>query len=184
MPKNPMSPDEVALLWDMYGAGEIVSVIARRLKRPFPSVNERVLNAGGIRPLVAQRPARALTAAEREEISRGLAAGASLRCIARSLGRPASTISREVARNGGRRGYRAARAERSAVLRRRRPKASKLAVCHELRQVVEDKLALEWSPGQIQGWLRDEFPERCGSEPCCRYPGRPRHPCATAGLSR
>jgi hypothetical protein len=140
VPKNPMSPDEVALLWQLYGEGEIVSVIARRMNRPFPSVNERVLNAGGIRPLVAQRPARALTAAEREEISRGLAAGSSLRCIARGLGRPASTVSREVSRNGGRRRYRAATAERHAVLRRRRPKASKLATCHAVRDLVQDKL--------------------------------------------
>ena len=159
MPKNPMSPDELALLWDLYESGQTAAVIARRMNRPFASVNERILTAGGIRPVIPQRPPRALSAAEREEISRGLAAGTSLRCIARGLGRPPSTISREVARNGGRRRYRAERAERSAMMRRRRPKASKLATCHALRDVVQDKLELRWSPRQIDGWLRDEHPD-------------------------
>ena len=159
MPKNPMSVEEVALLWDLYAAGETAAVIARRMNRPFVSVNERILTAGGIRPVIPRRPVRALTAAEREEISRGLAAGESLRCIAGRLARPASTISREVARNGGRRQYRAARAERSAMLRRRRPKAAKLATCHALRDEVQSKLEVCWSPRQIQCWLRVEHPD-------------------------
>ena len=158
MPKNPMSVEEVALLWDLYAAGDTAAVIARRLNRPFTSVDEPITSAGGVRPVIPHRPARALTAAEREEISRGLAAGESLRVIADRLRRPASTISREVARNGGRGCYRAARAERSTMLRRRRPKPSKLATCHALRDVVAAKLELRWSPRQIEGWLRDEYP--------------------------
>ena len=99
-----------------------------------------------------------LSLAEREEISRGLAGGESLRLIARRLGRAPSTISREVIANGGRRRYRACRADSAAVKRMRRPKRSKLAVCPRLRAAVEAKLELRWSPQQISGWLVEEFP--------------------------
>ena len=105
------------------------------------------------------RSALRLSLAEREEISRGLVAGESLRAIARRLGRASSTISREVAANGGRRRYRACRADKSAVRRMRRPKVSKLARCSRLRAIVEDKLELRWSPTQISGWLVDTFPD-------------------------
>jgi transposase, IS30 family len=105
------------------------------------------------------RSALRLSLAEREEISRGVAGGESLRAIARRLGRASSTISREVAANGGRRRYRACRADTAAVRRVRRPKVSKLAACSRLRAVVEDKLELRWSPTQISGWLVDEFPD-------------------------
>jgi transposase, IS30 family len=100
-----------------------------------------------------------LSLAEREEISRGLAVGESLRVIARGLGRTASTVSREVARNGGRGGYRACRADRAAVRNMHRPKVAKLARCPRLRAVVEAKLELRWSPQQIAGWLSVEFPD-------------------------
>ena len=99
-----------------------------------------------------------LSLAEREEISRGLVGGESLRAIARRLGRASSTISREVAANGGRRRYRACRADNAAVRRMRRPKPSKLVRCPRLRAVVENKLELRWSPTQISGWLVDTFP--------------------------
>jgi IS30 family transposase len=99
-----------------------------------------------------------LSLAEREEVSRGLAGGESLRAIARRLARSPSTISREVATNGGRRRYRACRADKAAVRRTRRPKRSKLASCGRLRAVVEAKLELRWSPQQISGWLVEEFP--------------------------
>jgi IS30 family transposase len=113
------------------------------------------------RPL-ASEPVRSplrLSLREREEISRGLAGGESLRSIARRLARSPSTISREVAANGGRRRYRACRADRAAVRRIRRPKPSKLAVCPRLRAAVEAKLELRWSPTQISGWLVAEFPD-------------------------
>src|SRR5690242_13025846 len=104
------------------------------------------------------RSALRLSFAERGEISRGLAGGESLRAIARRLGRASSTVSREVASNGGRRRYRACRADKAAVRRMRRPKVSKLARCPRLRAVVEDKLELRWSSTQISGWLVDTFP--------------------------
>jgi IS30 family transposase len=105
------------------------------------------------------RSALRLSLTEREEISRGLAGGESLRSIARRLARSPSTISREVAENGGRRRYRACRADQSAVRRMRRPKVSKLAVCPRLRAMVEAKLLEYWSPQQISGWLVSEFPD-------------------------
>jgi IS30 family transposase len=100
-----------------------------------------------------------LSLAEREEVSRGIAGGESLRSIARRLGRSPSTISREVVTNGGRRRYRACRADKAALQRARRPKPSKLASCARLRSAVEAKLELRWSPAQISGWLVDEFPD-------------------------
>jgi IS30 family transposase len=100
-----------------------------------------------------------LSLTEREEISRGLAGGESLRAIARRLGRASSTISREVAANGGPRRYRACRADKVAVRRMRRPKPAKLAVCPRLRAAVEAKLLEYWSPQQISGWLGTEFPD-------------------------
>ncbi|HEY5249517.1 MAG TPA: IS30 family transposase [Dermatophilaceae bacterium] len=96
--------------------------------------------------------------AEREEISRGLAEGRSLRVIAAGIGRPASTVCREVARNGGRGRYRAARAETRALSKGRRPRVAKLAVAGPLRRVVEDRLGVRWSPQQISGWLRVAYP--------------------------
>jgi transposase, IS30 family len=114
-----------------------------------------------LRPPAPQRqrsPLR-LSLSEREEISRGLAAGDSLRHIAERLGRAPSTVSREVAANGGRRAYRACRADRAALRRARRPRASKLATCDRLRALVEAKLELRWSPQQISGWLAVTFPD-------------------------
>jgi IS30 family transposase len=110
------------------------------------------------RPERERSPLR-LSLAEREEISRGLAAGESARSIARRLGRAPSTVSREVVANGGRRRYRACTADTAAVRRTRRPKPSKLASCARLRTMVEDKLELRWSPQQISGWLVEEFPD-------------------------
>jgi len=100
-----------------------------------------------------------LSLAEREEISRGAASGESLRAIARRIGRAPSTVSREIARNGGRRRYRACRADGAAWDHSRRPKHAKLARCPQLRAVVEAKLTLRWSPQQIAGWLPRAFPD-------------------------
>ena len=100
-----------------------------------------------------------LSLVEREEISRGLAGGESLRAIARRLGRAPSTVSREVSSHGGPRRYRACRADAAALGRMRRPKRAKLAECERLRLVVEAKLALRWSPQQISGWLVQAFPD-------------------------
>jgi IS30 family transposase len=97
--------------------------------------------------------------AEREEISRGLVAGESCRLIGRRLGRAPSTVSREIATNGGRVGYRACGAEEAAQGRACRPKPAKLSSSPQLRQVVEAKLALRWSPEQIAGWLERMYPD-------------------------
>jgi IS30 family transposase len=100
----------------------------------------------------------ALVLDEREEISRGIAAGRSIRRIASSLGRSPSTVSREVARHGGRSGYRATEADARAWERALRPKLCRLARHPELRWRVAKKLALDWSPEQISGWLKRAFP--------------------------
>ena len=109
-------------------------------------------------PVEPVRSPLRLSLAEREEISRGLVAGESLRSIARQLGRSPSTVSREVARHGGARRYRAVAADRRAVRSTKRPKRCKLAMNDRLRAVVEAKLELQWSPQQISGWLGEEFP--------------------------
>jgi IS30 family transposase len=111
------------------------------------------------RPVVVPRSPLRLSLDEREEISRGLVAGESLRAIASRLGRSPSTVSREVARHGGARGYRAATADRRAVRATRRPKRCKLAVNDRLRVVVEEKLEQDWAPEQISGWLVRTFPD-------------------------
>jgi IS30 family transposase len=134
-------------------------VIGRELGRSHRAVwgYIRVLRRPPVREPV--RSALRLSLTEREEISRGLAGGESFRSIARRLARSPSTISREVATNGGRRRYRACGADKAAVRRMRRPKRSKLVTCPRLRAVVEDKLELRWSPTQISGWLVSEFPD-------------------------
>ncbi|MCA1835600.1 MAG: IS30 family transposase, partial [Actinobacteria bacterium] len=115
---------------------------------------------GGVQPRPRHRAEYQLRLVEREEISRGLAAGLSVRRIAAGLGRCPSTVSREVARNGGRAGYRAAAAEEAATARACRPKPCKLATTPRLRAIVEDKLRDDWSPEQISRWLRRTFPDR------------------------
>jgi IS30 family transposase len=124
-----------------------------------PSVRAFVLQSGGVKQPPRRRPARSLSAAEREEISRGVAAGDSCRVIAMRLGRASSTVSRELARNGGRHRYRAQRADMAADRRAARPKPCKLVLTPRLRAVVEAKLGLCWSPEQIAGWLRVTYPD-------------------------
>jgi IS30 family transposase len=133
--------------------------IARSIGRSQPAVHALVKKTGGIRPLTPTVWSDSrLSLADREEISRGLAAGESFRAIACRLERAPSTISREVAANGGRSRYRACDAETGARLRARRPKPAKLASCARLRKVVEAKLGKKWSPQQIARWLPGEFP--------------------------
>ncbi len=149
---------EKAEVWDRWQGGEAMRKIARRLGRESSSVRTLIEDCGGVRPVRRRRHPRHLSVIEREEISRGIATGESLRQIAGRLGRAASTVCREVARNGGRGQYRAQRADRAALGRARRPKTAKLAVNTKLRAVVEDKLAEWWSPQQISGWLGDAYP--------------------------
>ena len=113
---------------------------------------------GGIAPAVRRRSERTLTLAEREEISRGIASGSSIREIARNLQRAASTISREVARHGGRPRYRASKADHQAWNSALRPRPCLLALHKQLRTIVARKLILNWSPEQISGWLKRRYP--------------------------
>jgi DNA-binding CsgD family transcriptional regulator len=153
---SAVEQDEV---WQRWRRGKSLRLIARRLGKRGPSVRAFVLQTGGVQCPLPRRAARALLLAEREEISRGLAAGDSCRMIAQRLGRAPSTVSREVVGNGGRRRYRAQVADGAADRRARRPKAVKLVLQPRLGAVVEDKLALRWSPQQIAGWLPLAFLE-------------------------
>jgi transposase, IS30 family len=140
-------------------SGEGRRSIAAALGRHTATVTRVLRDAGGIAPRQVARSALRLSPAEREEISRGLRAGDSLRAIARGLGRAPSTISREVARNGGRRRYRAWRAELARDRRARRPRTAKLARDPRLRAEVESLLMLRWSPEQIAARLRHDHPD-------------------------
>ena len=155
-----MTEAEQAEVWQRYADGASASMIGRAMGFAASSVAELIRKSGGIRPGPrCVSPAR-LSLADREEISRGLAAGESIRCIARRLERAPSTVSREVNRNGGRRGYRALRAEQAARQRAKRPKPAKLAADPLLELLVADKLAHKWSPEQIAGWLARTYPGR------------------------
>lgn len=153
------SPDQQREIWDRVSAGESVKSIARSFHRYPSSLRQLLKRTGGIRPPDRTRSARCLSHAEREEISRGIAAGESLREVARRLERSASTVSREVARNGGSKRYRATSADRRAWDEARRPKQSKLAGCPRLRREVAKKLTLKWSPEQISRWLAGAYPD-------------------------
>jgi IS30 family transposase len=145
-------------LWRRWRRGETLSTIARALDRVPGMIFNTLVQSGGLAPRPRRRSPLALTTTEREEISRRIARGESLRAIGRRLGRAPSTISRELRRNGGRRWYRATSADRRAWRRARRPKRCRLATQTRLRQVVAAKLAANWSPQQIAGWLRETFP--------------------------
>ncbi len=153
-----LSHEQKAHLWSRWKAGESVSDIARALEVTGARVHHVLAGTGGIMPVKQRRALRALRMDEREEISRGIAAGDSLRRIAARLQRPVCTISRELARNGGRCAYRASEAEASTWQRARRPKRCRLAVKPALRYLVAGKLRALWSPEQIAGWLKQEFP--------------------------
>ena len=151
--------EERVEVWDRWQAGDTNRVIGRDLGRSAASIRAFVESWGGVRPPVRRRSPQHLSLVEREEISRGVAAGDSLRMVATRLGRAPSTISRELARNGGRHRYRAHHADRAALRRARRPKPSKLAEHRKLRTVVEEKLAEWWSPQQVVLWLKRTYPD-------------------------
>jgi IS30 family transposase len=153
-----LSWGQKAELWRRWQEGQSLSAIGRALERAPASVFRIVGASGGIVPALRRRSAQVLQAAEREAISRALARGESLRDIGRRLRRAASTICREVQRHGGRSRYRAAIADRRAWSRSRRPKRCRLATHPRLRTLVAGKLARNWSPQQIAGWLRHTFP--------------------------
>jgi len=148
-----------AQIWERWKSGQSVSAIARALeRRNRTGVQGIVVAHGGIAPTVRRRAVLALRLEEREEISRGIAARRSIRQIAHRLGRSPSTVSREIRRNGGSRAYRANLADRRAWKRALRAKPCRLALHSELRWRVAQKLALQWSPEQISGWLKRDFP--------------------------
>jgi IS30 family transposase len=159
MVRSALTVQEKAEIWRAYRAGASLRSISRTLGRTMEALRTLVAATGGRPPVVPRWSARWLALAEREEISRGIVAGDSCRLIGGRIRRAGSTVSREIARNGGRRHYRACQAERAAPSRARRPKAAKLVACPRLRQVVEAKLASRWSPQQIAGWLTRAYPD-------------------------
>ena len=146
------------LMWDRWQKGDSLHSIARLFDRSHGSIAGILARTGGIRPPQRRRSRRALTLSEREEISRGVVAGLSLRSIAASLGRAPSTVSREIKRNGGRCHYRANSADQAAWDRAHRAKICKLAQNRALARIVASKLQLQWAPRQVAGWLKRMYP--------------------------
>jgi IS30 family transposase len=158
-PRIHYTDTQKALMWERWRKGETLQQIAKLFDRHHPSIARILGETGGIRPYQRRRSNSALTLSEREEISRGVVEGRSIRSIAATLKRAASTVSREIRRNGGREGYRASRADRAAWDRAVRPKVCKLVGNRALAHRVASKLRLEWSPEQIAGWLKRTYPE-------------------------
>jgi len=153
------SETDKALMWERWRQGESLQAIAELFDRNHSAIGCILARTGGIRPLPRTRAASALKLSEREEISRGVMAGRSMRTVARALGRAPSTVSREIRRNGGWRAYRASEADASAWQRAARPKRCKLAQNRALARLVAEKLRLQWSPYQVAGWLKRTYPQ-------------------------
>ena len=151
-------------MWDRWQRGESLKSIGRVFDRSSSSIFGILSPTGGIRPPPRKRSRLALTLPEREEISRGIASDLSLRTIADQLGRPPSTISRELKRNGGIEQYRASLADEAAWDRSHRPKPCKLVGNARLRHNVATKLKSQWSPEQIAGWLKKAYPGDEGNQ--------------------
>jgi IS30 family transposase len=145
-------------MWERWKKGESLQQIAQLFDREHGSVRGILLQTGGIAPAQRCRSQCALSLAEREEISRGLMAGKSIRSIAQQLNRAPSTVSREIKRNGGQGSYRAAQADEAAWVRAHRPKLCKLVRNRNLARVVAGKLQCQWAPQQIAGWLKHTYP--------------------------
>lgn len=152
------SDTQKALMWERWKKGESLQQIAQLFDREHGSVRGILLQTGGIPPAKCCRSQFALSLAEREEISRGLMAGQSIRSIAEQLDRAPSTVSREIKRNGGPGSYRAAQADGAAWDRAHRPKLCKLVRNRTLARVVAAKLQCQWAPQQIAGWLKHTYP--------------------------
>src|SRR5271163_3889003 len=146
-------------IWQRWKVGQSLHEIGRAYGRTPSSIHLLLSHHGGIVPAVRRRSPQALTLTEREDISRGIASGSSMRAIALSLSRAASTVSREVARHGGRSMYRASEADSVAWESARRPKLCLLAIHERLREIVVSKLVLDWSPEQVSGWLKIQYPK-------------------------
>jgi IS30 family transposase len=157
--RTPLSATQRAEVWRRWKAGESLHAIGRALGKEHVVVHLLLKRHGGIAPPVRRRSRTALTLQEREDISRGIASGSSIRGIAQGLHRCASTISREVARHGGRAQYRASEADRQTWAAALRPKPCLLALHNKLCRIVASKLAQDWSPEQISGWLKRQYPK-------------------------
>jgi IS30 family transposase len=157
------SEGQKALMWERWQKGDSLQQIAQLFDRNHSTVQGILSRTGGIRPASRRRSRLALTLAEREEISRAVVTGQSIRSVARQLGRAPSTISRELQRNGGQQCYRASQADQMAWDRSCRPKSCKLVENRALAHIVADKLRLQWSPEQIAGWLKRTYPDDANS---------------------
>ena len=158
-PRIYYTESQKALMWERWRKGESLQQIAQLFDRSHSSIQGILAETGGIRPAQRRRPRLALALAEREEVSRALASGHSIRSIASLLERAPSTISREIRRNGGQSCYRASQADQAAWDRARRPKTCRLAENPMLARIVATKLQLMWSPEQIAGWLKRTYPD-------------------------
>jgi IS30 family transposase len=158
-PKIFYSEGQKAMMWDRWQRGESLANIARLFDRNHSAIQGILSKSGGIRPAQTVRSRLALSLSEREEISRGVVAGRSMRAIAASLARAPSTVSRELGRNGGCQGYRASKADQAAWDQAHRPKGCKLARNRALARIVAQKLKMLWSPEQIAGWLKCTYPD-------------------------
>jgi len=163
-PRIYYTESQKALMWERWQKGESLQQIAQLFDRNHSSIQRILAETGGIRPARRCRSRLALTLDEREEISRAVVAGHSIRSLAMKLGRAPSTISREIKRNGGQEYYRATQADQAAWDRARRPKHCKLVNNRTLAHLVADKLQLQWSPEQIAGWLKRTYPDDTGSQ--------------------
>jgi transposase len=158
-PRIYYTQEQKALMWDRWQAGDSTYEIARLFDRGHSSIQGVLAETGGVRPRSRRRSSRSLSLPERENISRDIVAGFSIRAIAARLGRAPSTISREIRRNGGRRRYRANKADEAAWERAKRPKRCKLVENRALARIVAVKLNGLWSPEQIAGWLKYAYPD-------------------------
>ena len=156
--RDRLSTEQRIDMWRRWKAGESLHEIGRAFGKGHGSIRFLLTQRGGIVPAARRRSPRTLTLAEREDISRGIASGSSIRKIAKGLQRPVSTVSREVSRHGGRPLYRASEADRRAWESALRPKACLLAIDEKLRTIVASKLILDWSPEQISAWLKVHYP--------------------------
>lgn len=157
-PRIYYSDSQKALMWERWKQGWTLHEIGKLFDRAHTSVHRILAETGGFRPAQRLRASSALALAEREEISRAMVAGESIRSTAARLGRSPSTISREIKRNGGGEGYRAHQADETAWERARRPKRCKLVEDRALARIVAGKLRMLWSPEQIAGWLKHTYP--------------------------
>ena len=154
-----LSAAQRANMWNRWKAGQSLHAIGRALGKDHVVIRFLLARRGGIAPPARRRSPVALTLAEREDISRGIASGCSMRVIAQRLSRASSTVSREVARHGGRAQYRANEADQQTWESALRPKPCLLATHSKLQEIVASKLIQDWSPQQISGWLKQHYPD-------------------------